>query len=83
MGETNERFEDLLKRLEQRVEALESDDLDLEAALEAYEDGVRLARECHRRLDEAERRIEILRRGEHGEPVVEPLEPGRLETEEG
>jgi len=83
VGETNERFEDLLKRLEQRVQALESGDLDLEAALEAYEEGVKLARECHRRLDEAERRIEILRRDEHGEPVVEPLEPGRLETEEG
>lgn len=70
-----ERFEDLLARLEGLVKALESEELDLEASLAAYEDGVKLARACHARLDEADRRVEVLRRLPSGEVTSEPLEP--------
>jgi exodeoxyribonuclease VII small subunit len=70
------RFEDLLGRLEGLVRALESEELDLEASLAAYEDGVRLARECHARLDDADRRVEVLRRSPSGEVMSEPLDPG-------
>lgn len=68
-----ERFEDLLARLEGIVRSLESDELELERALAAYEEGVKLARECHARLDEADRRVEVLRRSPSGEVVAEPL----------
>ncbi|MBI5440236.1 MAG: exodeoxyribonuclease VII small subunit [Deltaproteobacteria bacterium] len=68
-----ERFEDLLARLEQLVQALECEDLDLEGSIQAYEEGVRIARACHQKLDEAERRVEVLRRLPSGEVLAEPL----------
>lgn len=70
------KFEDLLARLEAIVRSLESEELDLERSIAAFEEGVELARECHRRLDDAERRVEVLRRGPGGEAVSEPLERG-------
>jgi exodeoxyribonuclease VII small subunit len=53
-------FEAALERLEGIVEQLEEGDLELEAALAAFEEGVALSRRCAGELDEAERRIEIL-----------------------
>ena len=53
-------FEEALERLEGVVAELESGDLELEAALEAFEQGVALARRCAGRLDEAEQRIDAL-----------------------
>lgn len=77
-GETaSERLEDLIAHLETLVKSLESEDLDLEKSIQAFEEGVRIARECHRRLDDAERRVEVLRRLPSGEVVSEPFEPER------
>jgi exodeoxyribonuclease VII small subunit len=42
------------------VKKLEEGDLALEKSLELYERGVQLSRFCHTRLEEAEKRIEIL-----------------------
>ena len=53
-------FEKALERLEEIAQRLEAGDLDLEAALVAFEDGVGLARRCAEQLREAERRIEVL-----------------------
>ena len=58
-------FEGAIAELETIVRKLEEGDLALEQSLELYERGVRLARYCHARLEEAERRIEVL--GEGGE----------------
>ena len=59
-------FESSLKELEQIVEQLEAGDLPLEQSLELFERGVRLSRECQRRLDEAEQKVEILLKGDDG-----------------
>ncbi len=67
------RFEDLLERLEQLVHSLEAEELDLEGAIAAFEEGVGISRECHRRLDEAERRVEILRELPDGSLASEPF----------
>ena len=65
MGEKKETFEDILGKLEGVVRTLEKGELPLEAALEQFEDGIRLSREGATRLAEAERRIEeILEEGE-------------------
>jgi exodeoxyribonuclease VII small subunit len=56
-------FEQLMKRLEGVVEKLESNDLSLEEAIDAYQSGILLAKEGHERLAEAERRIEEVTRG--------------------
>jgi exodeoxyribonuclease VII small subunit len=58
-------FETALAELERIVKQLEDGDLPLEKSLEIYERGVQLSRYCHGRLEDAERRIEILNdRGE-------------------
>ncbi|MER3427352.1 MAG: exodeoxyribonuclease VII small subunit [Pyrinomonas sp.] len=62
MGEGKKEvdFETALAQLEQIVRELERGDLPLEKSLELFERGVRLSRECQERLNEAERRIEML-----------------------
>ena len=58
-------FEAAISELETIVKKLEEGDLALEQSLALYERGVQLSRFCHARLEEAERRIEILNdRGE-------------------
>jgi exodeoxyribonuclease VII small subunit len=63
-------FEAAIAELEATVKRLEEGELPLEKSLELYERGVQLSRYCHARLEEAERRIEILdERGElHAAP---------------
>jgi exodeoxyribonuclease VII small subunit len=56
-------FEGAIAELETIVRKLEEGDLALEQSLELYERGVRLSRYCHERLEEAERRIEVLAEG--------------------
>ena len=53
-------FEAALSELDALVKKLEEGDLSLEQSLALYERGVQLSRFCHTRLEEAERRIEIL-----------------------
>ena len=53
-------FEAAIAELESIVKKLEEGDLPLETSLQLYERGVHLSRFCHSRLEEAERRIEIL-----------------------
>jgi len=62
-------FEGALERLEDLVERLEGGDLPLETALEAFEEGVALTRQCADRLAAAERRVETLAR--EGSRLVE------------
>jgi len=68
-GETQTlSFEVALSRLEAIVDQLEAGDLELEAALAAFEHGVALSKRCAEQLGQAERRIEqLLREGEHWE----------------
>jgi exodeoxyribonuclease VII small subunit len=65
MDTTIRDFEAAVAELEGIVKKLEEGDLPLEKSLEFYERGVQLSRFCHTRLEEAERRIEVLdERGE-------------------
>ena len=54
------RFEEALQRLESLVALLEADEASLEEALQAYEEGVHLARHCLARLHTAELRVQEL-----------------------
>ena len=67
-------FEAAIAELETIVKKLEEGDLPLEKSLELYERGVHLSRFCHARLEEAERRIEIL--NERGELKAAPANLG-------
>ncbi|MFH1810769.1 MAG: exodeoxyribonuclease VII small subunit [Pseudomonadota bacterium] len=53
-------FEQVLERLERLVDQLEDGSLPLEASLQAFEQGVALARQAQTSLDAMERRIEVL-----------------------
>jgi exodeoxyribonuclease VII small subunit len=75
-------FEDALARLEAIVRELEEADLPLERSLAVFEEGVRLSRLLHERLNEAERKVEILMKNEHGEKVPVPFAAG-VETASG
>ena len=68
-------FEAAIAELESIVKKLEDGDLPLETSLKLYERGVQLSRFCHSRLEEAERRIELL--NERGE--VKPAPPGLVD----
>jgi exodeoxyribonuclease VII small subunit len=58
-------FEAAIAELEGVVKKLEEGDMPLEQSLALYERGVQLSRFCHARLEDAERRIEVL--NERGE----------------
>ena len=64
-------FEDALEQLEALVREMESDDIPLDDLIRNYEEGTRLYRACEKRLDEAQGRIEIIRKKRNGEHVLE------------
>lgn len=69
-----ETFESNLERLGTIVDQLESSDLPLEKALQLYEEGMQLSAVCQKQLEEAEGRIEILRKQADGKIAAEPFE---------
>ena len=79
---SGQNFEGQLASLERIVRELERGDLPLERSLELFEQGVRLSRECQERLNEAERRIEVLLRGGDGSTIAVPFESDELIEDE-
>jgi exodeoxyribonuclease VII small subunit len=59
-------FESALKSLEDIVVQLEAGDLSLDRALELFEEGIKVSRFCSSKLDEAERKVEILIKASDG-----------------
>ncbi len=74
-AEGAEPYDTLVARLEKVVGELESGTLSLEQSIEKFAEGIRLAREASRKLDEAERRVEVLVKDEAGDERTEPFEP--------
>ena len=66
-------FETALKKLETIVENLENGDLSLENALKQYEEGVRMAEVCSKRLAAAEKKVEILMKTSGGKLKTAPF----------
>ncbi len=66
-------FEDALGRLEAVVAQLEAGDMPLEEALRTFEEGVRLARVCAARLEDAEQRVRLLTQAPDGTESEVPL----------
>jgi exodeoxyribonuclease VII small subunit len=69
----DKRFESALEELEQIVEQLESGELSLEDSLSAFEKGVRLVRFCNQKLNEVEKKIEMLVRDKEGKLELKEL----------
>lgn len=70
-------FENALARLESIVGELEKGELALEEALKLFEEGIKISRFCNAKLDEAERKVEILLKNEKGQLTEEPFQPER------
>ncbi|MFA4915708.1 MAG: exodeoxyribonuclease VII small subunit [Syntrophales bacterium] len=68
-----EKFEDSLGKLEKIVRKMEEGDMTLEESLKAFEEGIKLARSCTAKLDEAQRRVDILLK-QGGELAIKPFE---------
>lgn len=69
-------FEKALQRLEAIVERLEGGELTLEESVSLFEEGMKISRFCGDRLEEAERKVEILLRNSRGEMTEEPFQVG-------
>ncbi len=70
-------FEQAFTELEAVVRRLESGEAGLEESLRLFEQGVRLARLCTRKLDEAEGKIELLLEDDAGLLRLEPFDQAR------
>lgn len=69
-------FEKKLGRLEEIVQKMEKGDLALEESLKLFEEGVKLSRECHQRLNEAETKVKLLMSVDaNGQPVTSDFTP--------
>jgi len=85
------RFEKALAELQGIVEKLEHGEQDLEESLKLFERGVKLIAVCSRKLEDAERRVEIVMKARDGKKTVRPFpeegegepEPGEAEEKEG
>ena len=71
-------FEKAFQKLETIVQRLESEELPLDESLRLFEEGIGLSRFCHQRLEEVEKKIELILADAKGQPVTEPFEDDEL-----
>jgi len=67
-------FEGALAELEEVVEQLESGDLPLDDSLTAFEKGVGLVKFCNHKLDEVEKKVELLIKDKEGKLELKNLD---------
>ncbi len=68
-------FDSGLRQLEQIVQKLEGGQLTLEESLKVFEEGIALVRLLTKKLDEAEKKIEILTQSDNGSIHIEDFDP--------
>ena len=78
----SEQFEDAVKRLQAIVEKLERGDLPLEQAMDSFAEGMQLVQSCHQKLEEAEKKVQILMKDQQGAWSTAPFEPITRENAE-
>jgi exodeoxyribonuclease VII small subunit len=71
---SNKNFESAMEEIEQVVEQIESGELSLEESLAAYEKGVGLVKFCYQKLNEVEKRIELLVKDKEGKLQLKVFE---------
>ncbi|MGH8011798.1 MAG: exodeoxyribonuclease VII small subunit [Candidatus Binataceae bacterium] len=82
MAENKKRFEDELKDLEGLVTQIDSGELSLEESISAFERGVALVRSLNGRLDEAERKIEVLMRDANSDLHSAPFDTPAIDNDD-
>lgn len=75
-------FEKAFQELESIVQRLESEELPLDESLRLFEQGINLSRFCHKRLEEVEKKIELILADAKGQPRTEPFVIAEKDEEE-
>ena len=57
-------FEETMQKLEKIAEELENENIDLDASVKKFEEGMALSQKCNKMLEDAEKKITILIDGE-------------------
>ena len=70
----NNEFEKSFQQLETIVRRLENEDLPLDDSLQLFEEGIRLSRFCHQRLEEVEKKIELILADAKGQPSTQAFD---------
>ncbi len=73
-NDSPQNFETSLKELEKIVAELEKGEQPLEDQLKSFEKGVSLSRECMKRLEEVEKRVELLVQSGDGKISASPFD---------
>ena len=74
---SSRQFEEALTKLETIVDLLEGEEVSLDDALKRYEEGIKLARFCTKKLQEAEKKIEILIKDKDGKISRKAFKDGK------
>ncbi len=75
MAKNSKKFEEELADLEAIVTRIDSGELSLEDSIGAFERGVALVRSLNQKLDNVEKKVEVLTRDAQGELKTVPYEP--------
>lgn len=75
-------FEKAFGDLEKIVQRLEAEELPLDESLQLFEQGIKLSRFCHQRLEEVEKKIELILADAKGQPRTEPFEDEEADIDE-
>ncbi len=62
-------IEKSILRMEEILEKLENNELELETALELFEEGIKISKKCHNRLDKLEERVQLLSKDSNGRVI--------------
>ncbi len=71
-------FEEKLAKLEETIGFLEQKDIPLEKAIENYETGIKLLKECYGKLNAAENRLKVIVKNSEKELNLADFTPGSL-----
>ena len=82
MARKSNEFEKAFQNLETIVKRLESEEMPLDESLQLFEEGVRLSRFCNQKLEEVEKKIELILSDAKGQPRVEPFEQELAEDDD-
>jgi len=75
------RFEKALGELKAIVDKLEKGDLELDESLKMFERGVKLMAVCSKKLDDAQRRVEIVLKESGGRKAVREFSEGAVDPD--
>lgn len=71
----NIKFEEAIKRLEEIVEEMEGKDLQLEKSIKLFQEGMELAAFCNLKLEEAEKKVNVVMKNTQGKLTEEKFNP--------